>query len=108
MEPCLPIQANYCSFCFALIASVPRVETILEFLKNLHSPEGITQIIISGGLLALVGIVFAETGLLVGFFLPGDSLLVTAGIIAAQKTTGGDHLLNIWNVNLAMKQLSEL
>ena len=31
----------------------------------------------------LVAIVFAETGLLAGFFLPGDSLLVTAGIIAA-------------------------
>ncbi len=32
----------------------------------------------------LFGIVFAETGLLVGFFLPGDSLLITAGIVAAE------------------------
>lgn len=31
-------------------------------------------------LLLMMGIVFAETGLLVGFFLPGDSLLFTAGI----------------------------
>jgi membrane-associated protein len=34
--------------------------------------------------LGLFGIVFAETGLLVGFFLPGDTLLITAGLIAAQ------------------------
>src|SRR5262245_25491657 len=34
-------------------------------------------------LLLLVAIVFAETGLLVGFFLPGDSLLFTAGLFAA-------------------------
>lgn len=32
----------------------------------------------------LFGIIFAETGLLLGFFLPGDSLLITAGIVAAE------------------------
>jgi membrane-associated protein len=36
--------------------------------------------------LGLFGIVFAETGLLVGFFLPGDTLLITAGLLAAQGT----------------------
>src|SRR3954469_23209537 len=36
------------------------------------------------GTLGLIGIIFAETGLLVGFFLPGDSLLVTAGLLASQ------------------------
>ena len=41
----------------------------------------------------LVAIVFTETGLLIGFFLPGDSLLITAGLVAA---TG--HL-NIWWLN---------
>src|SRR5215510_13592408 len=44
----------------------------------------------------LVLIVFAETGLLVGFFLPGDSLLVTAGLFAAR----GD--LDIVWLNLAL------
>ncbi len=44
-----------------------------------------------GGYLVLFLIVFAETGLLVGFFLPGDSLLVTAGLVAAV-----DHQLNVW------------
>ena len=34
--------------------------------------------------LGLFGIIFAETGLLLGFFLPGDSLLITAGIVAAE------------------------
>lgn len=36
------------------------------------------------GLLGVFGIVFAESGLLIGFFLPGDSLLFTAGLLAAQ------------------------
>jgi membrane-associated protein len=46
-----------------------------------------------GGYVVLTAIVFTETGLLVGFFLPGDSLLITAGLVAA---TGG---LNIWWLN---------
>lgn len=36
------------------------------------------------GLLGVLAVVFVETGLLVGFFLPGDSLLFTAGVLAAQ------------------------
>src|SRR5829696_4535176 len=38
------------------------------------------------GLIGLFGIVFAESGLLIGFFLPGDSLLFTAGFLAYQGT----------------------
>jgi len=38
----------------------------------------------AAGYLGLFGIVFAESGLLIGFFLPGDSLLFTAGILASQ------------------------
>lgn len=38
----------------------------------------------AGGYLAVSGIVFAESGLLIGFFLPGDSLLFTAGFLASQ------------------------
>ncbi len=44
----------------------------------------VTSIIESGGLLLIGFIVFAESGLLVGFFLPGDTLLFTAGFFAAQ------------------------
>lgn len=42
------------------------------------------------GYIGLFGIVFAESGLLVGFFLPGDSLLFTAGFLASQG------FLNMW------------
>ena len=49
-----------------------------------------------GGYVALVAIVFTETGLLIGFFLPGDSLLITAGLVAA---AGG---LDIWLLNVLL------
>lgn len=55
---------------------------MLDWLHQLHSSAGIAQLIQTGGLIVLIGIVFAETGLLVGFFLPGDSLLITAGVLA--------------------------
>ncbi len=45
-----------------------------------------------GGYVGLTAIIFAETGLLVGFFLPGDSLLVTAGLLSTQPQFG----LNMW------------
>ncbi len=44
----------------------------------------VTNLIQSGGLILIAAIIFAETGLLVGFFLPGDTLLFTAGFFAAQ------------------------
>ena len=49
-----------------------------EFLKQLVNPESIIQY---GGIALLVAVVFAETGLFFGFFLPGDSLLFTAGLL---------------------------
>lgn len=44
----------------------------------------VEQIVLTGGLLAIAFIVFAESGLFFGFFLPGDTLLLTAGFLAAQ------------------------
>jgi len=44
----------------------------------------VNHIIQTGGLLAILLIIFAETGLLLGFFLPGDTLLIAAGIFASQ------------------------
>jgi membrane-associated protein len=44
----------------------------------------VEHIISSGGLLLIALIVFAESGMLVGFFLPGDTLLFTAGFFASQ------------------------
>jgi len=43
----------------------------------------VRELIQWGGIIGITGIVFVETGLFFGFFLPGDSLLVTAGILAA-------------------------
>lgn len=57
---------------------------MLQFLTNfLHQLLDVRGIIEWGGVAMICAIVFAETGLFVGFFLPGDSLLVTAGVFAA-------------------------
>lgn len=65
------------------------METILNFFQQLHSAEGLVSLIQAGGLIVLITIIFAETGLLVGFFLPGDSLLITAGILSSPHAVGG-------------------
>jgi len=57
-----------------------RLANIALFLPPLPSLE---EIIIWGGYVGLFAIIFSETGLLIGFFLPGDSLLVTAGLYAS-------------------------
>jgi membrane-associated protein len=58
------------------------------------------ELVSAYGLLGLVLIVFAETGLLIGFFLPGDSLLFIAGFAAAGNLGGLDQ--PIWFVCLAV------
>lgn len=52
-------------------------------LQSLQSVRSLDELILWGGYALLFAIIFAETGLLAGFFLPGDSLLITAGLIAA-------------------------
>lgn len=59
------------------------LETIRHLLHSLYSPEGLKELIHSGGAPLICAIVFVETGFFVGFFLPGDSLLITAGIFSA-------------------------
>jgi membrane-associated protein len=59
------------------------LDSILHFLRSLYDPEGLKELIRAGGAPFVCGVVFVETGFFVGFFLPGDSLLVTAGIFAA-------------------------
>lgn len=44
----------------------------------------VSSLIQSGGLIAIILIVYSESALMVGFFLPGDTLLLSAGILAAQ------------------------
>jgi len=69
------------------------MEFLWDWFHRIYDVESLVRV---GGLAALTAIVFTETGLFVGFFLPGDSLLVTAGIFAAT----GD--LDLWTLNLAL------
>jgi len=69
------------------------VDLITEFFRTVYN---VPELIRLGGLVGLVLVVFAETGLMIGVFLPGDSLLVTAGLFAAK----GDFDI-VW-LNLAV------
>lgn len=53
------------------------MDQFIELFKHLINPKWIIE---HGGLYLFIAIIFAETGLFVGFFLPGDSLLFVAGI----------------------------
>jgi membrane-associated protein len=54
-----------------------------EIWQYLHDPK---KLISAGGLLVVLLVVFAENGIFFGFFLPGDTLLFTAGLLCAAKT----------------------
>lgn len=69
----------------------------MDLLRQLLNPEFYIQ---NGGLWLVVFIIFAETGLFVGFFLPGDSLLFVSGIYAVDLieesvATFGSELLDV-------------
>ena len=77
------------------------IQSFIDFLRTLTDPEELIHLLstlLSGwlGYAALFGIVYAETGLLVGLFLPGDSLLFTVGVVA------GAGQLNIVLVNVVL------
>ena len=77
-------------------------ELIKNILSEAHSQgSNLVQAIVRvGGLPTITAIIFAETGLLVGFFLPGDSLLFTAGIFCTSSNPTGVSLLNIVTLNV--------
>jgi membrane-associated protein len=75
----------------------------VQLVQNLFNSRALMQTLgqpqyTAAAFLALNLIVFVETGLLVGFFLPGDSLLVTAGLIASNPDCG-------WNLPLLLVTL---
>ena len=55
----------------------------------------VSHLIATFGTAGIIGIIFAETGLLVGFFLPGDSLLVTAGVFASKAHPVGHTTVHL-------------
>src|SRR5262245_43622103 len=57
------------------------MDLIHDFFSTVYN---VPELIRIAGFYGLILIIFAETGLLVGFFLPGDSLLITAGLFAAR------------------------
>jgi len=63
------------------------MQAITQLFHQVYDVEGLIR---WGGYVVLVVVIFAETGLLLGFFLPGDSLLVTAGLLASSG------LFNVW------------
>ncbi len=76
--------------------------SLFETLKNLHDSGHLQQLVRAGGVPLIAAIVFAETGLLVGFFLPGDTMLFVAGVAAATAAPNGQNYLNIWELTFAL------
>lgn len=77
------------------------IESLIDFIRTLTTPERLLNLLTTvfagwWGYALLFAVVFAETGLLIGFFLPGDSLLFTVGVVAG---AGG---LNIVTINIAL------
>lgn len=77
------------------------MQPILDFLHRLGDPRALVA---WGGYVGLTFIIFAETGLLFGFFLPGDSLLVTAGLLASSDRFS----LNVYLLGLLLSVASIL
>jgi membrane-associated protein len=79
------------------------MHALIEFIKNLHDSGHLQVLVRQGGLPLIALIVFAETGLLVGFFLPGDTLLFVAGVGAAVSGNAqGETYLNIYALILTL------
>lgn len=78
------------------------MHSIIDFFKNLHDSGHLQVLVQSGGIPLIAMIVFAETGLLVGFFLPGDTMLFVAGVVAATKGPSGEAYLDIGMLTVAL------
>lgn len=81
------------------------MEWLRQFWHLISTPEGLTTLVRTGGLPVLALIFFAETGMLVGFLLPGDSLLFVAGFLASpagERIAGGAHLFSIVILNAVL------
>ena len=73
----------------ALLDSVPTLDVTAGGVLGALDPRSLLSAL---GALGVFLILFAETGLLIGFFLPGDSLLFTAGLLCTTSATAAVHL----------------
>lgn len=73
-----------------------------DFWYYIHDPIGLQKLVALGGITVMTFIVFAETGLLIGFFLPGDSLLFIAGFMASPAAPGGGPVVSIFWLNVCL------
>lgn len=69
------------------------MQGISELFHRLRDVSGLVQ---AAGYTGMAAIIFAETGLLIGFFLPGDSLLVSAGLLGSQG------YIDVWLLGLVL------
>jgi len=76
-------------------------QAFADLWSQLYSTEGLRSTVETGGIALMVLIIFAETGLLAGFFLPGDSLLVTAGVLSGANG-GRPELFDPWGLCAAL------
>jgi membrane-associated protein len=74
------------------------MNTLLEFYYQLTNPE---LIITNGGLFLILLIIFAENGIFFGFFLPGDTLLFTTGLLISTNVFKIDITLAVVSITLA-------
>jgi membrane-associated protein len=74
-------------------------ETIVQYLQTFfQTVYNVPELVRLMGHVGLPAIIFSETGLMIGFFLPGDSLLVTAGLFAAR----GDLRIGLLCVSMTL------
>src|SRR5271169_6292258 len=82
------------------------IEFVRHILAQVYDVRGLIE---WGGTALVCAIVFVETGMFVGFFLPGDSLLVTAGVFAGAGHMHLTSLLSlVWLCSIAGDQLGYL
>lgn len=74
------------------------MDSISQFFHTILTTDGLRHLVVEGGYIALFIIIFSETGLLIGFFLPGDSLLVSTGLLIATGMVD----MNIATLNLLL------
>jgi len=78
------------------------IHQLIDQIKSLHNPDTFAQWLSSGGVMIVTAIIFAETGLILGFFLPGDSLLITIGVLSNPANPNAVPGLVLFTLQIAL------